>query len=137
MIRRAVKDVKSRGAELDKKRKMKGKAYDGVKSKIARNIKVVDRVNYEAGYRNPHLTRRPKTTNKANRTARTEPMVLPENYGQSTRKYSARPEATMSDQDRLRLLQDRARNKQNASMSPDAQKASQIHANQEELDRAA
>ena len=62
LIRRAVKDVKIRGEELDKKRKMQGKAYEGVKSKIARNIKVVDRVNREHGYVSPYKHRRPVTT---------------------------------------------------------------------------
>ena len=69
LIRRAVKDVKSRGAELDKKRKMKGKAYEGVKSKIARNIKVVDKVNWDSGYRNPHLLKRPRSSMKATKQA--------------------------------------------------------------------
>ena len=55
LIRRSVRDVQHRAEELDAKRKMKDKAYMGVKSKIARNIKVVDRVNKkEYGYVPPH-----------------------------------------------------------------------------------
>ena len=55
LIRRAVSDVKKRGQELDSKRKLKGKAYDNVKSKIARTIVVRDRVNKEEfGYIPPH-----------------------------------------------------------------------------------
>ena len=55
LIRRAVNDVKKRGQDLDNKRKMKGKAYEGVKSKIARNIKIIDHVNkVEFGYIPPH-----------------------------------------------------------------------------------
>ena len=45
LIRRSVRDVKKRGQELDKFRKMQGKAYEGVRSKVGRNIKVVTRVN--------------------------------------------------------------------------------------------
>ena len=40
---------------------MQGKAYEGVKSKIARNIKVVDRVNRQNGYTSPYKHRRPNT----------------------------------------------------------------------------
>ena len=55
IIRRAVADVKRRGQELDKKRKMKGKAFEHVKSKIGQNIKIIDRVNkVEFGYIPPH-----------------------------------------------------------------------------------
>lgn len=45
LIRRSVKDVKKRGSDLEKFRKLQGKAYEGVKSKVGRNIKVVERVN--------------------------------------------------------------------------------------------
>lgn len=58
-VRMAVKDVKKRGLELDKKRKMQGKAYDGVKSKIAGNMKVIDKVNRGQGYRvNPYAAKK-------------------------------------------------------------------------------
>lgn len=40
--------------EAEAKRKMQGSAYSGVKSKIARNVKVIDRVNRDHGYNNPH-----------------------------------------------------------------------------------
>ena len=33
---------------------MKGKAYSATKSKIARNLKVIDRVNRDQGYFNPY-----------------------------------------------------------------------------------
>ena len=77
LIRRSVRDVQKRGQELDKLRKMQGAAYDGVKSKVARNIKVVNRVNKERAARGeikldpvvtiprgytPMKTRRPATS---------------------------------------------------------------------------
>ena len=49
-MRLAVQDVRARGQELDKKRKQQGKAYTAVKSKIAGNMKVIDRTNKELGY---------------------------------------------------------------------------------------
>ena len=59
LIRRSVREVQDHAKELEQQRKMKGKAYEGVKSKIARNMKVTDRVNRGRGYANPH--RRPST----------------------------------------------------------------------------
>lgn len=44
LIRKAVKDVKRRAGDQDQKRKMQGRAYSAVKSKVARNIKVIDKV---------------------------------------------------------------------------------------------
>ena len=55
IIRRAVREVQKRSKAMDEHRKMKGKAYDGVKSKIARNMKVIDRENRKAGFfQNPY-----------------------------------------------------------------------------------
>ncbi len=45
LIRRAVSDVKKRAEEMELLRKMKGQAYVGVKSKVGRNMKVINRVN--------------------------------------------------------------------------------------------
>ena len=45
LIRRSVRDVKKRAEEMDKLRRMQGSAYEGVKSKVSRNMKIVDRVN--------------------------------------------------------------------------------------------
>ncbi len=50
LVRLAVQDVRARGQQLDKKRKQQGKAYSAVKSKIAGNMKVIDRTNKELGY---------------------------------------------------------------------------------------
>ncbi len=50
LVRKAVYDVQVRGFELDQKRKLQSKAYSGVKSKIARNMKVIDRTNKDLGY---------------------------------------------------------------------------------------
>ena len=59
VIRRAVKDVKERGKQLEQHRKMQGKAYEGVKSKIAQNMKVIDKVNRKQGYRgNPYAAKK-------------------------------------------------------------------------------
>ena len=49
---------------MDEHRKMQGKAYEGIKSKIARNMKVIDRENKKQGYRaNPY--QRPATVNNS------------------------------------------------------------------------
>ena len=50
LVRLAVRDVQKRGQQLDKKRKQQGKAYSAVKSKVAGNMKVIDRTNKELGY---------------------------------------------------------------------------------------
>ena len=34
---------------------MQGKAYKGVKSKVAGNMRVIDKTNRDNGYINPHL----------------------------------------------------------------------------------
>ena len=47
--------MKKRAQEAEEKRKMQGKAYKGVKSKIAGNMKVIDKTNRDNGYINPHL----------------------------------------------------------------------------------
>ena len=63
LLRRSVKDVKLRAQEQEKKRKMQGKAYEGVKSKLARNLKVIDHVNKtDFGYVPPH--KRPMSAQK-------------------------------------------------------------------------
>lgn len=65
IIRRSVRDVLKRGEDMDKHRKMQGKAYEGVKSKVGRNIKVVEKVNKDRilrGEVSPSPTRkRPRT----------------------------------------------------------------------------
>ena len=57
LIRRSVRDVQMRAEEQETLRKMKSRAYEGVKSKIARNIKVIDKVNRDRGYISPHRLR--------------------------------------------------------------------------------
>ena len=44
LVRKAVKDVKKRGQEQNQKRLMKERAYSAVKSKVGRNIKVIEKV---------------------------------------------------------------------------------------------
>ena len=61
----AVREVQRRGQQLDQKRKLQAKAYSDVKSKVARNMKVIDNTNRELGYRaNPYNSpkkRRPQS----------------------------------------------------------------------------
>jgi len=45
LIRRSVRDVKKRAEEMEKLRKMQGAAYEGVKSKVSRNMTIINRVN--------------------------------------------------------------------------------------------
>ena len=39
---------------------MQGKAYKGVKSKVAGNMRVIDKTNLDNGYVNPHLVDKKK-----------------------------------------------------------------------------
>jgi len=78
LLRKAVRDVKKRGEDLEQKRKLKAKAYIGVQSKIARNIKIVDKVNREKGFTSPK-----KTTSHADK--KTRPMSTMSQTGISSR----------------------------------------------------
>ena len=81
LIRRSVRDVQIRAQELDSKRRMQGSAYTGVKSKIARNIKVVDRVNRNHGFISPH--KRPHTAAKLARVSSRKTFVTDRNEDKS------------------------------------------------------
>lgn len=43
---------------------MQGRAYEGIKSKIGRNMKVINRVNREKGFVSPVKLQRPQTAMK-------------------------------------------------------------------------
>lgn len=59
VVRMAVKEVRRRGAALEKKRKLKEKAYEGVSSKILGNMKVIDKVKKDLGFTmNPYSAKK-------------------------------------------------------------------------------
>ena len=87
LIRRSVRDVQIRAQELDTKRKMKGNAYTGVKSKIARNIKVIDRVNRDHGFISPH--KRPHTASKLGNMSSRKTIVTERNNEKSWERNCA------------------------------------------------
>ena len=77
IIRRSVNDVRRRAKEQEEKRKMRHKAYSGVKSKIAGNMKVIDRTNQGKGYVNPHLVdakKRPMSSSTLNKLKSRSPV---------------------------------------------------------------
>ena len=53
---------------------MQGRAYEGVKSKIARNIKVIDKVNRSKGFVSPYRSPRRKQSPKQKSTMSKSPM---------------------------------------------------------------
>ena len=56
---------------------MRHKAYSGVKSKIAGNMKVIDRTNQNNGYVNPHLVdakKRPMSSSTLNKIKSRSPV---------------------------------------------------------------
>ena len=52
--------MKKRAKEVEEKRRMQGKAYKSVKSKVAGNMRVIDKTNRDNGYINPHLVDKKK-----------------------------------------------------------------------------
>ena len=88
LIRRSVKEVQDHAKELEEQRKLKGKAYDGVKSKIARNMKVTDKVNRDRGYANPRRRGSAQLSNSSAVKGGSNTLNPPSNQGENEQNES-------------------------------------------------
>ena len=89
----AVKEVKKRGDELAQKRKKQGQQYEGIKSKVAANMRVIDKVNRRQGFnQNPYAgKKKPQSASTMQKRKLMPPRKL--NDSELSSNHSMRPQS--------------------------------------------